>query len=294
MSARVSRRTLLKRTVATAAAAATAGAFPAPYLLARPRSELEGRHGPSSARSTRARVSVQGAATERLVALCDVDDKNLGKSFKFLQEVAPDVKTSSIKTFSDYRKMYDTIHKEVDSRLRGHSRPSPRHGRPGRDEAGQGGLRREAAGAIASRKCASWRRPPRSTRSSPSWATRVTAAKAFAGSASTSGPGAIGNVVETHSWAPTGRGGRRRPAAHQARSGRASLGRVDRPGRVPRVPRPAPPGRVAELVGVRRRLARRLGAATTWTASTGRSSSAPRPVSKRWSRKGAATSGSPK
>ncbi len=46
-----------------------------------------------------------------------------------------------------------------------------------------------------------------STRSSRRWATRATAARASAGCASTSGRGAIGNVIETYSWAPTGRGG---------------------------------------------------------------------------------------
>src|SRR5262249_44086298 len=48
-------------------------------------------------------------ARERLVAMVDVDDKRLGDAVKKINDKVPDVKT-----YYDYRKMFDECHKQID------------------------------------------------------------------------------------------------------------------------------------------------------------------------------------
>src|SRR5207302_2406233 len=52
------------------------------------------------------------AASERLVALVDVDEKRLGEAVQKLG-----AKVAEPKTFHDYRKMYDACHKDIDAVL---------------------------------------------------------------------------------------------------------------------------------------------------------------------------------
>src|SRR5207248_3922894 len=52
------------------------------------------------------------AASERLVALVDVDDKRLGEAVKKVSDKVPDPKT-----FHDYRRMFDECHKDIDAVL---------------------------------------------------------------------------------------------------------------------------------------------------------------------------------
>ena len=59
--------------------------------------------------------SVNAAAGERFVAMCDVDDAHIGLAKKFVQEHHADVQTSAIQEFYDYRKMFDKIHKDIDA-----------------------------------------------------------------------------------------------------------------------------------------------------------------------------------
>jgi predicted dehydrogenase len=59
--------------------------------------------------------AVAAASYERLVALCDVDENHLGMAKKFAGEHRPEVKTSGIQEFYDYRKMFDKIHKDIDA-----------------------------------------------------------------------------------------------------------------------------------------------------------------------------------
>jgi predicted dehydrogenase len=52
------------------------------------------------------------AASERLVALCDVDDKRMGEAVAKLGD-----KVKEPKTYFDYRKMFDECHKDIDAVL---------------------------------------------------------------------------------------------------------------------------------------------------------------------------------
>jgi predicted dehydrogenase len=113
MSRRITRRRLLKRLAAGAAAAGTA-AFGVPNILADP--------APNAKLGTavigcvnQGKPAVNAAAGERLLALCDVDEGHLGKAREFLQQTFPDLKTSGIATFFDYRQMFDRIGKDIDA-----------------------------------------------------------------------------------------------------------------------------------------------------------------------------------
>ena len=81
--------------------------------------------------------SVNAAAGERLLALVDVDDAHLGKAKGFINENHPEVKTSAITTFFDYRQMFDKMHKDIDAVFIATPRPSSCGGRDDRHEIGQ-------------------------------------------------------------------------------------------------------------------------------------------------------------
>jgi predicted dehydrogenase len=96
------RRTFLKLTTL----AGTAGVFEAPSILA--------ESSPNSKLATvvigcggRGEASLEAAAGEKLVALVDVEDARLAAAAK-------KVAVPGLKTFSDYRQMFDTMHKEID------------------------------------------------------------------------------------------------------------------------------------------------------------------------------------
>jgi predicted dehydrogenase len=101
----LSRRTLLKRTGALAAAAAVK----CPLLLAGP--------SPNSALRTavigcggRGEASVEAAAGERLAALVDVDDGRVAAAAKSVAQ-----RGAKPATFFDYRRMFDAMHKDIDA-----------------------------------------------------------------------------------------------------------------------------------------------------------------------------------
>ncbi len=62
--------------------------------------------------------AVAAACTERLVALCDVDESHTAQAKQFIagqnRRKLP-VKLSSVAEFYDYRKMFDKIHKQIDA-----------------------------------------------------------------------------------------------------------------------------------------------------------------------------------
>jgi predicted dehydrogenase len=99
------RRRFLKQAVVAAGAAS---AWEAPFLLAErsPNSKLAvaviGCGG-------RGDVSVGGALTEKLVALVDVDDARLAASAKSASKQG-----AQARTFYDYRRMFDAMHKEIE------------------------------------------------------------------------------------------------------------------------------------------------------------------------------------
>ena len=55
------------------------------------------------------------AAAERLVALVDPDERRLAIALKQVHQSEPAVDTSKIRTFTDYRKMFDTMANDVDA-----------------------------------------------------------------------------------------------------------------------------------------------------------------------------------
>ncbi len=118
MSQRVTRRRFLQSAAAasmTAAGAAVAGkAFAAPAILS--------EKSPNSKLGTvvigvvnQGKPAVVAACTERLVALCDVDDTHTAEAKKFIAGQYPDVKLPAVAEFYDYRKMFDKIHKDIDA-----------------------------------------------------------------------------------------------------------------------------------------------------------------------------------
>jgi predicted dehydrogenase len=113
MSQPITRRKLLKH-LAAGGAAAGAAAFAVPNILADP--------APNAKLGTavigcvnQGKPAVAAAAGERLVALCDVDDRHLGLARDFLQKNNPDLKTAGIATFFDYRQMFDRAGKDIDA-----------------------------------------------------------------------------------------------------------------------------------------------------------------------------------
>jgi len=60
---------------------------------------------------------VPPAAREQLVALVDPDDDCLNKASKRAKDMVPDIDPRKIRTFNDYRKLFDAMGKELDAVL---------------------------------------------------------------------------------------------------------------------------------------------------------------------------------
>ncbi len=109
MNGRMTRRTLLRRTVVAAGASLGEAAFPVPALLASasPNSKLAtvviGSGG-------RGEASLMAAAEEILVAIADVDDARLAVAAKKVSPLG-----ARPKSFCDYRRMFDAMHKDIDA-----------------------------------------------------------------------------------------------------------------------------------------------------------------------------------
>lgn len=122
MSSCVSRRSLLKR---AGYAAACAGVFPAPAVLAdpKPNQKLNLAAIGCGGRGLYAGPAASYAKGEvNLVAMVDADAGVLAKALKTVSAAIAkagkkDFDTSRIKTFNDYRPMYDKIHKDIDAVL---------------------------------------------------------------------------------------------------------------------------------------------------------------------------------
>jgi predicted dehydrogenase len=120
MSMRFTRREIFRKTAALAGAAAASRLWSGPAILASrsPNSKLGtvvigcGGRGASS--------HLPEAAKERLVAVVDVDDGKCAKSLKFVADNAAKFKIenfdpSGVKTYFDYRKMFDEMPKDIDA-----------------------------------------------------------------------------------------------------------------------------------------------------------------------------------
>ncbi len=205
MNVRFHRRELLRKAAITAGAATGASLFGVPAILA--------QKSPNSTLGTvvigcvnQGIASVNAAASERLIALVDVDDSHLEKAKKFLGDKHPDVKATGIQTYFDYRKMFDEIHKQVDAVFV--AAPDHHHAPA-------------AMIAIKLGKGVYVEKPL--AHSIEEVRTLTAAARKYQvvtqmGNQGHSGEGirrlceyiwagAIGDVTETYSWAPTGRGG---------------------------------------------------------------------------------------
>ncbi len=152
-------------------------------------------------------ASLQAAAGEQLVAMIDVDDNHLAKTLgEWFPQNMPEVKTAGIKQFYDYRKFYDAMAKEVDVVFV--ATPDHHH----------------AAAALMAMQLGKHVYVEKPLAHSVDECRRLTAAaKKYKvmtqlGNQGHSGEGirrlceylwagAVGNVLETYSWAPTGRGG---------------------------------------------------------------------------------------
>lgn len=113
MSQRITRRRFVK-TLAAAGTTVAAGAYAAPAVLS--------EKSPNSRLATvvigvvnQGKPAVAAACTQRLVALCDVDESHTAQAKRFIAGQDSAVRLSSVAEFYDYRKMFDKIHKQIDA-----------------------------------------------------------------------------------------------------------------------------------------------------------------------------------
>jgi len=205
MSQRLSRRNLLKKAGMIAGAAAGTRLFSAPAILA--------QRSPNSKVGTvvigatnQGKASVSGALTEQLVALVDVDESHLGLAKKFIEEQSPETKTSGIKTFYDYRKMFDEIHKEIDAVFV--AAPDHHHA-PAALMAMQLGkhVYVEKPLGHSIEECRMLTEAAKKHKVITQLGNQGHSGEGIRRLCEYIWAGAIGNVVEAYAWAPTGRGG---------------------------------------------------------------------------------------
>lgn len=111
MNRNISRRKFLKRSAIAAGAVAGTGLIEAPAILAEP--SPNSKLGVAVIGCGGAGGGNPGAAAgERAVALVDVDDRTLGKALERIKDRA-----AGIRTYCDYRKMFDECHKDIDVAL---------------------------------------------------------------------------------------------------------------------------------------------------------------------------------
>jgi hypothetical protein len=204
MTTRSNRREFLKSAAAGGAAVAV-HSFAAPYVLA--------EAAPNSKLGTvvigvanQGKPSVNAAATERLVAFCDVDDSHIGLAKKFVEETYPDVKTSGIQGFFDYRKMFDKIHKDIDAV---YVAAPDHHHCPAAMIAMQLGkhVYVEKPLAHSIQEIRMMQEAAKKYKVATQLGNQGHSGESIRRLCEYIWAGAIGDVIETHSWAPTGRGG---------------------------------------------------------------------------------------
>ena len=205
MTARYPRRSFLRRSAAVAAAVAGAKMFPVPSVLAEPAAGDKIRCVVIGV-ANQGITSISAAVTERLVAMVDVDDSHIAKTMGWIKENSPETKTAAIKTFADYRKMFDQIGKEIDAVFV--AAPDHHHfpatmmamalGKPVYVE-------KPMAHSIDEvRRMAEFARQHKVV---TQMGNQGHSGEGVRRLCEYIWDGAIGNVTETYSWAPTGRGG---------------------------------------------------------------------------------------
>jgi predicted dehydrogenase len=115
MGVRLTRRSLLAKSAVAAGAVAAVQLARGPIILVAgsPNSKVGvvvvGCGGRGSS------YHLPAAARERLVAIVDVDEKQWAKGMKFLKDKIKDVSVGKVKTYFDYRRMFDECAKDIDA-----------------------------------------------------------------------------------------------------------------------------------------------------------------------------------
>jgi predicted dehydrogenase len=207
MSSRFSRRQLLKQTAVAAGAAATAGMFPVPAILAgaSPNS-TPGIAVIGCTNQGYISVGELGRLGERIVAFCDVDDKNLAKAKSKLAADYPETKVDAIQTFFDYRKMLDAIGRQIDAVFvcipdHHHAVAAMMAMKAGKSVY----VEKPLAHSIA--ECRALAAAAKKYDVTTQMGNQGHSREGIRVLCEYLWAGAIGNVLETHHWAPTGRGG---------------------------------------------------------------------------------------
>ena len=121
---KVTRRELMKRTALGAGALAgasltgaglTGSQFGIPYLMAADEKRGKLRTAVIDCGGQGRNSHIPAAADERLVAIVDVDEKNLAAALKRAKDTRPDTDIDAVQKFTDYRTFFDKMKGEVDA-----------------------------------------------------------------------------------------------------------------------------------------------------------------------------------
>ena len=203
------------------------------------------------------------------MAFCDVDDNNIAKAKAKLSADYPEIKVNAIQAFFDYRKMLEEIPNQIDAVFvcmpdHHHATAAMRAMKPGKSVYVEKPLahsieecRALAAAAKQVQRDHADGQPGPQPRRHPR-AVRVPVGR---GHRQRAGDPSLG---------PHGPRRHGRAAARQGRARRLALGRVDRPGRVSAIIMPTCTPAAGGAGGSSATARWAIGAATTWTAPSGR------------------------
>ncbi len=206
MTSSISRRRFLAHSTAIAGAAAGLRLFPAPAVLANaaPNSSV-GVAVIGCANQGTASVNEIAKSGERFVAFADVDDRQYAKAQKTLAEY-PEVKFDAIQKFSDYRKMFDKLQKQIDVVFV--CAPDHHHATASMIAMKLGkGVYCEKPLAHSIQECRIMAEAAKKYNVTTQLGNQGHSGEGIRRLCEYIGAGAIGNVTEIHAWAPTGRGG---------------------------------------------------------------------------------------
>ena len=204
MSSVLNRRSFLCRASLATAAASAAAAVPVSHIVQaanrgdKLRCAVIGCGG-------RGMTHVATAAGQNLVAIVDADEKRHAAVRKRIDGKRP--RRRQIETFTDYRRMFDKLHKQIDAVFI--ATPNHHHAPPSMIamQLGKGVYcEKPLCHDIAEARQAGAKRPA-STRWPRRWATRGTASEGYRRLCEYVWAGAIGPITETHSWCDRSNGG---------------------------------------------------------------------------------------
>jgi len=206
MTTRINRRTLLKRAAVTAGA--LAGSFPVPALLAqRSPNSKPGIAVIGCANQGYISVNELARLGEEIVAFCDIDDKNIAASKAKLAAEYPELKVGKIQEFYDYRQMLEKIPQQIDAVFV--CIPDHHHGVAAMLSMKAGKsvyVEKPLAHSIG--ECRALAAAAKKYNVTTQMGNQGHSKEGIRVLCEYLWAGAIGNVLETHHWAPTGRGGK--------------------------------------------------------------------------------------